>query len=164
VAPQKRAQVGSERSTPRRSVKKPTPGSAPTGKPTKLSRGDAQELIAAQAKRVKPEDVQEVIRKADELESKFKSAGPLNKFLQDFYLLLSLVRDWSKRRYPHVPFWTITAIVVALLYVMNPLDLIPDFIPGVGYVDDATLIAACLALVKTDINQYRRWRERGGAL
>lgn len=38
-------------------------------------------------------------------------------------------------------------IIVDLLYVLSPLDLIPDFIPIIGYIDDAMVVAACLALV-----------------
>ena len=52
----------------------------------------------------------------------------------------------------------IAAIVAALLYVLSPIDLIPDFIPIIGYVDDALVVSACLAMVKQDLHAYRNWK------
>jgi len=49
-----------------------------------------------------------------------------------------------------IPFRTIAAIVAGLLYVLNLLDLIPDFIPLVGQIDDAAVIAACLLMVRQE--------------
>jgi uncharacterized membrane protein YkvA (DUF1232 family) len=52
------------------------------------------------------------------------------------------------------------AIVAALLYVLSPIDLLPDFIPIVGYVDDALVVAACLALVEQDLINYKEWKKQ----
>ncbi len=50
------------------------------------------------------------------------------------------------------------AIVAALLYVLSPVDLIPDAIPIIGMVDDALVVAACLKLVKQDLADFEAWR------
>ena len=46
-----------------------------------------------------------------------------------------------------------------VLYVLNPLDLIPDLIFGFGLVDDAGVVALCLKLVESDLHRYAAWKE-----
>ena len=64
--------------------------------------------------------------------------------------------------YTKVPVGTIVAIVSALIYFVSPVDFIPDFIPGIGQVDDAAVIVACLALVTADLDEYSVWRKKNG--
>lgn len=48
---------------------------------------------------------------------------------------------------PDVPLWAKSTVIGALGYFISPLDAIPDFIAGVGYTDDASVLAAALAAV-----------------
>jgi len=50
------------------------------------------------------------------------------------------------------------AVVFTMLYVFNPLDLMPDVLPIVGQLDDAALFAACLMLVEHDLRLYQAWK------
>ena len=50
-------------------------------------------------------------------------------------------------------------IVAALLYLVNPKDIIPDKYIGVGLIDDAAVIAACIALTKGDLAAYDAWKD-----
>ena len=55
------------------------------------------------------------------------------------------------------------AAYAALLYLCNPYDLIPDFTPGIGYVDDALVINRCLAVIrKNDRRAFEEICERAG--
>ncbi len=103
-------------------------------------------------------DLENVVKKEKKLKNKFFKAVPLKRFLEDFLLLFSLIKDYYKGNYRSVPWWTVAAIGVALLYVLNPIDLIPDFIPGFGYLDDAAVIAVCLKMVENDLNKYTSWK------
>jgi len=49
--------------------------------------------------------------------------------------------------------------VFGLIYVLNPFDIIPDVLPILGVVDDATVIGAVLMLVERDLKKYRSWKE-----
>lgn len=51
-------------------------------------------------------------------------------------------------------------IAGALLYFLSPIDFIPDSIPGIGYVDDAAVVLACLKLVQSDVDEYREWQSQ----
>lgn len=67
-----------------------------------------------------------------------------------------------KKEYTEIPVGTMASVVIALLYFLAPVDVIPDVIPGLGYIDDAAIIAACLVLIKTDLDDYRVWRKENG--
>jgi len=54
---------------------------------------------------------------------------------------------------PDVPFWAKSTIIGALGYFISPLDAIPDFIAGVGYTDDASVLAAALVAVSIYIDE-----------
>lgn len=61
---------------------------------------------------------------------------------------------------PEVPDWAKVAIIGALGYFISPLDAIPDFIPIVGYSDDASVLAATVLLVKVWLKDEHRERAR----
>ena len=50
-------------------------------------------------------------------------------------------------------------MISALIYFVSPVDIISDFLPVVGYLDDAAVVAACIKLVKSDIDDYKQWRK-----
>ena len=70
-----------------------------------------------------------------------------------------MLRDFFKKRYPVTPGWTLFGIAVALFYIINPFDLVPDAIPFFGAIDDAAVAALELALMRKDLHKYRQWRE-----
>ena len=70
----------------------------------------------------------------------------------------SMVADYANGRYKEIPKETIVAVVAAIVYVVSPIDLIPDAIPVVGYADDAALVSFVLPHVHKDIESYRNWK------
>jgi len=58
---------------------------------------------------------------------------------------------------------TIVSLAAALLYIMSPIDLMPDFIPGIGLIDDAAVLALVLHSIAQDLAAFRVWEQnRGG--
>lgn len=104
------------------------------------------------------EDLGKVLDKADELKKKFQEEEKLSKYWGDFKLLFSMIKDYYNRKYTTVPWYVISAIGGALLYVLSPIDLIPDFIPFVGYIDDAAVIAFCINRISAEVDKYKRWK------
>lgn len=47
---------------------------------------------------------------------------------------------WAALRHPLAPGWLKLGAALIVLYVVSPIDLIPDFIPGIGWIDDAVLV------------------------
>lgn len=124
----------------------------------KVTSKQAEEELKKGARNVTEDDLKKVLERRDEIEEKFKSNGPLGRFVADLKLLFSIMQDYIKGEYRIIPFWSIAAIVAALLYVLSPIDLIPDFIPVVGYLDDALVVAACLAMIEQDLHTYKEWK------
>lgn len=93
------------------------------------------------------------------LEKKLKTIPVAGEQLSYAPIMVSLLRSYVKKEYKDVPVGTIVAVISALVYFLSPVDILPDVIPGVGYIDDALVIAACWKLVESDINEYIAWRE-----
>jgi uncharacterized membrane protein YkvA (DUF1232 family) len=47
---------------------------------------------------------------------------------------------WFALRHPAAPGWLKLGTALIALYVFSPIDLVPDFIPGLGVVDDIVLV------------------------
>ena len=118
-----------------------------------------EEFIKEGAEKVTPTDIQTVAERSEEINKKFSSRGPLRRFIEDGKVLTALVRDWRAGKYRQALYGTIAAVVFGLIYVFNPLDLVPDVLPILGAVDDATVIGALLLLVERDLKKYRSWKE-----
>lgn len=116
-----------------------------------------EELIEKGAKKVTDEDVEKVVNKSEEIKKKFAGRS-LGRFVEDGQLLISIVKDYWAGVYRRVPYGTIAAIVFTLIYVFNPLDLMPDVLPIIGQIDDAAVVAGCLILVEQDLQTYRQWK------
>jgi uncharacterized membrane protein YkvA (DUF1232 family) len=115
------------------------------------------EQINADAKKVSEDDLKKLLAKADQV--KDKTTKLPEGFWSDITLMWSLISDYYNRVYREIPWTSIAMIIVAIIYLINPIDLIPDFIPIIGYIDDATVIALTLKAIKSDLNAYRKWKE-----
>lgn len=103
-------------------------------------------------------NLEDVLNNYDDLNEKFEKQGKLKKFLSEFKLLFNMIRDYFKGDYTVIPWYIIAAIGSTLLYVLSPIDAIPDFIPVFGYVDDAAVMALCLKFVNIEIDEYKKWK------
>lgn len=101
------------------------------------------------------EDAQKVMDNQEKIE-KIASNDTLHKYLNDIKLYFQMLGDIFTGKYKKVSFGTIAAIVGTLLYVLSPVDLIPDFIPVIGYLDDAAVLAVCLNFTRFDVEEYTK--------
>ncbi len=124
-----------------------------------ISEDEAGKVLNDGAKAITDDDIQQVINRADAIQRKFTVHSPLGRFIADVKIMLSLVKDFWNKKYREVPWWTIGAVVTALLYVLNPVDIVPDFIPFFGLLDDAAVVSACLFLIEKDLNRYKNWKD-----
>jgi uncharacterized membrane protein YkvA (DUF1232 family) len=69
-------------------------------------------------------------------------------------LLSELIGDYFRRRYREIPYRTLAAATFAIFYTINPFDLVPDFLPVVGWTDDITIVGLVLAGMALDLRNY----------
>lgn len=119
----------------------------------------SEEYVKEGAEKVTPRDIQTVVERSDEINKRFSAKGPLKRFIEDGKMLTAMIRDWRAGSYRKAMYGTIAAAVFALIYVVNPFDIIPDVLPIIGAVDDAAVIGACLMLIERDLKAYRLWKE-----
>ena len=117
-----------------------------------------QEFVREGAEKVTQKDIEKVVNKSEEIKKKFTGRS-LGRFIQDAQLLISVVKDYWFGKYRQVPYGAVAAIVFTLIYIFNPLDLVPDVLPIIGEVDDAAVMAACLILVEQDLHKYKDWKQ-----
>jgi len=83
--------------------------------------------------------------------------GALKKVITDLATLVRLVRAWFRKEYRDVPWSTIAIALGAIIYFVNPFDAVPDFIPGVGYLDDALVIGITVKSIQGALDAFRAW-------
>ena len=104
-----------------------------------------------------------ILGKEDKIKDQLENGRGLERYTKDLLLLMSLVKDYYQGNYRNIPYKTISAAVVGLLYVINPIDLIPDFIPFIGQIDDALVLKFCLKLMEKDLLKYKTWKDEQSA-
>ncbi|OGX86612.1 YkvA family protein [Hymenobacter glacialis] len=98
---------------------------------------------------------------ADKLAEK---GNTTNKFRQLFDVALTLVRmvrSFISGQYREISKSTVATGLAVLLYVLSPIDLVPDFIPVVGFLDDLSLIGWFMGRFSTEISRFRDWEDAG---
>ena len=123
-----------------------------------INETQAQEALGEFADKVGKEDVKETLGKEDEIKKLFKRVKVLAKYCNDLCEIFELLRDRVAGVYKETPWKTIAALTGALIYVLSPIDLILDFIPGIGFLDDAIVIGLAIRLALPDLEKYRAWK------
>lgn len=86
-----------------------------------------------------------------------KNKQKLKSVWKDFQTLFRLLKAWQKKEYTTIPWKTILYASTAILYFVNPFDLVPDFLPITGFLDDITIITYVLQSIKKDLDKFVQW-------
>ena len=120
-----------------------------------------------------PKGFKKAIRHAKEL---IKQSEKLNQLLNDasskaqmykqkidevweeILELIELVKAYAKGEYRNIPWKAIIYALAAIIYFVNPLDMIPDFIFGIGFLDDATVIAFVANAIREELKRFKEYK------
>lgn len=115
------------------------------------SKEQAEEMIDNEEK------VEELIDEASEKAEEAKSS--LKKVWHQLNMLISLLKDYLSGDYPYVSKRHILIIMAGLIYFILPLDFSPDYIPGIGYIDDAFVLSVIARQLISVTEEYETWKD-----
>lgn len=83
----------------------------------------------------------------------------IDSFKEKLGVMMRMIRAYKNGTYRVAPWKSIVMIIAGILYFVMPLDLVPDFIPITGLLDDFTVIAWVYRMLKEDIDNFKNWEE-----
>ncbi len=89
----------------------------------------------------------------------FELLRMIGRLWTDLPLLFRLLKAWKDGSYRGLSVRTLASLVAALIYVVSPVDFMPDFIPGIGLLDDAAVLAFLLHSMAQDLAAFRVWEQ-----
>ncbi|MBN1279041.1 MAG: DUF1232 domain-containing protein [Chlorobium sp.] len=85
------------------------------------------------------------------------NSSPVFTIGEKIQAAVRMIRAYIQKEYTDIPWQTIVALTAALVYFVSPLDAIADFIPLLGFADDAAILSAVLASIKQDLDRFLSW-------
>lgn len=107
------------------------------------------------------DDLGNILSGADAKSSRIRKA--LGAMAWKARAMIRLLRAYASGSYRDVPWKTVAALAGAIVYFVSPADAIPDMIPGIGYADDAVVIATVASAFAFDITRFLSWEREKGA-
>jgi uncharacterized membrane protein YkvA (DUF1232 family) len=101
-----------------------------------------------------------LLGKAEKLLDKIKKVPVIGGLVGDITATIELIGDYVKGAYREIPVGIIVSALAAIIYLVSPFDLILDFIPGLGFLDDVAVLTLVLcAGLSSELSKYRQWKE-----
>jgi uncharacterized membrane protein YkvA (DUF1232 family) len=83
--------------------------------------------------------------------------GPFADTWPYLMAMIRLIRAYHQGEYRDISSANLLTIVSALIYFVSPFDVIPDWIPVFGHIDDAFVISLALKSVRADLDNFMAW-------
>ncbi|MEO8602821.1 MAG: DUF1232 domain-containing protein [bacterium] len=137
----------------------PKKAPAPGRRPPLLQSKDFTAYLNEKCAQIATGDLEEVLRQAETIRQRAaEEAAARPRMQRHAEFALMLVEEHEAGRAPQIPLYTIAMMGVALLYFADPLDVIPDWIPGIGRSDDALVFELAFGLARAGIERYCDWK------
>jgi uncharacterized membrane protein YkvA (DUF1232 family) len=94
---------------------------------------------------------------ADKLATEGSKDNKFKQLIDAALTLVRLVRAYFNGSYRQIETGTIVSGLAVLLYALSPIDLVPDFIPVLGFLDDLSLVSWFIGKFQGEIQRFREW-------
>ncbi len=96
----------------------------------------------------------EAMKKAKNRE---KPTGPLADLWENLKTAFRLLQAYINKQYTTIPWGSIVLVLGAVIYFVSPIDLMPDWIPLAGLIDDAAVLVFVLRQINADLQRFLEW-------
>jgi uncharacterized membrane protein YkvA (DUF1232 family) len=105
--------------------------------------------------KVSKSDVQQALEKVEPVLKKLgnSTVEKVRVMAKQATLVFEMLKSWWKGEID-LPWKTVAAMTVSLLYLASPIDLLPDFFPLAGYIDDLFVVAVAMELVQDELKDF----------
>ncbi|HVF72767.1 MAG TPA: DUF1232 domain-containing protein [Chthoniobacterales bacterium] len=83
--------------------------------------------------------------------------GPFADTWPYLMAMVRVIRAYARKEYRDVPQSNLLTIIAAIIYFVSPFDVIPDYVPILGHIDDAVVISLALRSVRADLDAFMAW-------
>lgn len=101
-----------------------------------------------------PEKIKNIIPQIQE----YLSKKGLSEVKENILLLIDYMSDIVNGNYKDYSVKSLLFVVAAMIYLVSPIDVIPDFIFGIGLTDDVAVIVFVLREVSLELDKYNKWK------
>lgn len=126
--------------------------------PERIRKSSAYRAALARATKVlkKPEKLTNLINDATHKAGTLNK-GPIAEARDSLFALFRLLKAYSNGDYRDLSWSNLVLVVGAILYFVMPIDLLPDIIVGLGYLDDAAIITWTINSLGQELERFKRW-------
>lgn len=86
----------------------------------------------------------------------------LGQNVEDMKVLIRMARSWVSKSYREVSTQSIVFTIAAIIYFVTPTDFLPDFVLGLGFLDDIAVLRWVIGQIKSDLEKFKSWEENKG--
>lgn len=121
------------------------------------SGSEIKETLAEASRRVLRRRFRVALLIRDAYEHMEAHTEALGAVWDDMKTTLRLLVAWARRSYLQVSAGSLVVLVAALLYFLTPVDLIPDALASIGFVDDVAVVTTAVETVRHELDRFRAW-------
>ena len=86
----------------------------------------------------------------------------LGQNVEDMKVLIRMAKSWVSKSYREVSTQSIVFAIAAIIYFVTPTDFLPDFVLGLGFLDDIAVLRWVIGQIKSDLEKFKSWEENKG--
>ncbi|VWX38067.1 YkvA family protein [Exiguobacterium oxidotolerans] len=104
----------------------------------------------------RPKKTKSILKRAN---NSIQKNSSLSLVFSPVRLFIDMVRSYQSGEYRNIRRTTILKVIGALIYLVSPIDLIPDFILGFGFADDIAIILFVTKTIFEELTRFSDWQD-----